>query len=343
MNVSINQLVKTLLQKESLEQCSLSELTSYAERNPYFGAAQLLLAKKLQVESSEKYEEQYQKTLLYFHNPLWVEHLLNDTGKAEVGGSRLEEEGVGELEVGGSRLEGEEVERLESLQVDKEGEVGELEVRGLEVGGSRLEGEEVERLESLQVDKEEEVDRLVSLQVERVNTEEKELVREEDKMEEIESLTSSVEVQEVSIVEQKEEPEVPGPVEVVSQGNDLLFEPYHTVDYFASQGIKFKEEERPTDEFGKQLKSFTDWLKTLKRLPATELAKNVSVQSEQKVEQLAGQSITDREVLTEAMAEVWEKQGNSLKAIQIYSKLSLLEPAKSAYFAAKIEELKKKN
>ena len=309
MNVSINQLVKTLLQKESLEQCSLSELTSYAERNPYFGAAQLLLAKKLQVESSEKYEEQYQKTLLYFHNPLWVEHLLNDTGKAEVGGSRLEEEGVGELEVGGSRLEGEEVERLESLQVDKE----------------------------------EEVDRLVSLQVERVNTEEKELVREEDKMEEIESLTSSVEVQEVSIVEQKEEPEVPGPVEVVSQGNDLLFEPYHTVDYFASQGIKFKEEERPTDEFGKQLKSFTDWLKTLKRLPATELAKNVSVQSEQKVEQLAGQSITDREVLTEAMAEVWEKQGNSLKAIQIYSKLSLLEPAKSAYFAAKIEELKKKN
>lgn len=309
MNVSINQLVKTLLQKESLEQCSLSELTSYAERNPYFGAAQLLLAKKLQVESSEKYEEQYQKTLLYFHNPLWVEHLLNDTGKAEVGGSRLEEEGVGELEVGGSRLEGEEVERLEGLQVDKE----------------------------------EEIDRVESLQVERVNTEEKELVREEDKMEEIESLSSSVELQEVSIVEQKEEPEVPGPMEVVSQGNDLLFEPYHTVDYFASQGIKFKEEERPTDEFGKQLKSFTDWLKTLKRLPATELAKNVSMQSEQKVEQLAGQSITDREVLTEAMAEVWEKQGNSLKAIQIYSKLSLLEPAKSAYFAAKIEELKKKN
>ena len=299
MNVSINQLVKTLLQKESLEHCSLPELTAYAERNPYFGAAQLLLAKKLQVEASDKYEEQYQKTLLYFHNPLWVEHLLNDTGKAEVKG-------------------------LEEQKVEK-----------LEVGGSRLEEQEVERLESSQVNKDEEVDR--------VNTEEKEIVRKEDKMEEIVSLSNNVAVQEVIIAEQKEEPVIPGPVEVVNQGNDLLFEPYHTVDYFASQGIKFKEEERPTDEFGKQLKSFTDWLKTLKRLPATELAKNVSVQSEQKVEQLAGQSITDREVLTEAMAEVWEKQGNSLKAIQIYSKLSLLEPAKSAYFAAKIEELKKKN
>ena len=61
------------------------------------------------------------------------------------------------------------------------------------------------------------------------------------------------------------------------------------------------------------------------------------------MEQLAGQSITDREVLTEAMAEVWEKQGNTLKATEIYRKLSLLEPAKSAYFAAKIEGLKKKN
>ena len=135
----------------------------------------------------------------------------------------------------------------------------------------------------------------------------------------------------------------PVPVEAVNPANDLVFEPYHMVDYFASQGIRFKEEEKPTDEFGKQLKSFTDWLKTLKRLPVTDLAKNVNPQAEQKVEQMAGQSITDREVLTEAMAEVWEKQKNTLKAIDIYSKLSLLEPAKSPYFAAKIEDLKKKN
>lgn len=323
MNVSINQLVKTLLQKDSLEQCSLPELTAYAERNPYFGAAQLLLAKKLQTEASDKYEEQYQKTLLYFHNPLWVEHLLNETGGARV--EEVKEVGDTEMEVGGSSLE-----------------VGGT---GLEVGSSRLEvGEvdrevEVERLKSLQVDKEEELRK-----DEEVNTIETEIVSEEVKMEQLDSsLENNAELVEVALEEVKVEPVIPGPVDVVNQGNDLVFEPYHTVDYFASQGIKFREEERPTDEFGKQLKSFTDWLKTLKRLPATELTKNISQQSEQKVEQLAGQSITDREVLTEAMAEVWEKQGNTLKAIQIYSKLSLLEPAKSAYFAAKIEELKKKN
>ncbi|MCR6718777.1 MAG: hypothetical protein NVV59_00485 [Chitinophagaceae bacterium] len=55
---------------------------------------------------------------------------------------------------------------------------------------------------------------------------------------------------------------------------------------------------------------------------------------------MAAVSISPREVVTEAMAEVWEKQGNRDKAIHIYKKLSLLDPAKSAYFAAKIEQLK---
>jgi hypothetical protein len=40
------------------------------------------------------------------------------------------------------------------------------------------------------------------------------------------------------------------------------------------------------------------------------------------------------------MAEVWEKQGNLVKAKETYEKLSLLNPDKSSYFAAKIEHLK---
>ncbi len=91
------------------------------------------------------------------------------------------------------------------------------------------------------------------------------------------------------------------------------------------------------------MKSFTDWLKIMKRLPVSEIAKNVNAVTEQKVDQLAEHSLENREVLTEAMAEVWEKQGNKAKAIEIYSKLSLLDPPKSAYFAAKIEDLKKTN
>jgi hypothetical protein len=121
----------------------------------------------------------------------------------------------------------------------------------------------------------------------------------------------------------------------------LSFEPYHTVDYFASQGIRFKEEAKPEDRFSQQLKSFTEWLKTMKRLPPSENEiPEEKGQVEEKVEQMAALSITDREVVTEAMAEVWEKQGDRKKAIAIYEKLSLLDPSKSAYFAAKIEVLK---
>ena len=55
---------------------------------------------------------------------------------------------------------------------------------------------------------------------------------------------------------------------------------------------------------------------------------------------MAEHSLEEKEIITEAMAEVWAKQGNAQKAIELYTKLSLQEPAKSAYFAAKIEQLK---
>lgn len=122
--------------------------------------------------------------------------------------------------------------------------------------------------------------------------------------------------------------------------NELAFEPYHTVDYFASQGIKVKTEDNPPDKFSRQLKSFTEWLKTMKRLPDPTPNIAPKIPSEIKVEQLAATSITDSSIETEAMAEVWIKQGNPEKAIEIYRKLSLLEPSKSPYFASRISALK---
>jgi hypothetical protein len=119
-----------------------------------------------------------------------------------------------------------------------------------------------------------------------------------------------------------------------------LFEPYHTVDYFASQGIKISSDELPKDRLGKQLRSFTEWLKMMKRLPASEMAKATETAAEKTVETLANHSVEESAVVTEAMAEVWIKQGNSEKAIETYNKLSLLNPSKKAYFAAKIENLK---
>ncbi len=116
----------------------------------------------------------------------------------------------------------------------------------------------------------------------------------------------------------------------------LLFEPLHTTDYFASQGIKLSEVVPPNDKLGHQLKSFTEWLKTIKKNGSNKLPEsNVVIDS--KVEEMAEKSNVETEVITEAMAEVYLSQGKVAKANEIYKKLSLQNPSKNSYFANKIK------
>lgn len=288
MNGPINQLVKSLLHKDSLDQCSLDELQQYADRYPYFGAAQLLLTKKLQTENTERYQNQLQKTNLFFHNPLWVQQLLNDTGTATI------------------------------KAVEKTEQPVEMDLPVKEILPEPAQPVIMEDAVSL---------------AEAVAEDRKPVIEPAP-----ETFPEIKKAAEPVIVEKIEAESA-----AIVNTTDLIFEPYHTVDYFASQGIKFREEEKPVDKFSLQLKSFTEWLKTMKKLPVAEMARSVETASEKKVEQMAEHSLEDREIITEAMAEVWEKQGNREKAIEVYSKLSLLEPAKSPYFAAKIEILKKEN
>jgi hypothetical protein len=128
---------------------------------------------------------------------------------------------------------------------------------------------------------------------------------------------------------------------VITNDEPPLFDPYHTIDYFASQGIKFVYQENPNDKFGKQLKSFTDWLKIMKRLPQKQVQAAIEQNMDSStIETFAATSLVEKDTLTETMAAVLAKQGKNDKAIEIYQKLSLLNPSKNAYFAARIEELK---
>lgn len=155
---------------------------------------------------------------------------------------------------------------------------------------------------------------------------------------EISSLETKIEVEPLNA--DIEAPELP-PLKTsfIEQDSGVLsFEPYHTIDYFASQGIKLRAEDLTKDKFGRQLKSFTEWLRTMKRLgPAPGDAASQPI--DLTIQKRAEESIENNEVDTEAMAEVWIKQGKRAKAIEIYQKLSLLNPSKNHYFAAKIEQL----
>jgi hypothetical protein len=120
---------------------------------------------------------------------------------------------------------------------------------------------------------------------------------------------------------------------------EITFEPLHTVDYFASQGIKITEEPVTNDKLGNQMKSFTAWLKSMKKLHPLKLEEEDKV-TDRLIQNAAEESNINTEVLTEAMAEVLIKQDKREKAIEMYNKLSLINPSKSAYFATKIESIK---
>lgn len=290
MSKAIDELVLSVL-KKPLAECSLPELRHLTNHYPWFSAAQVLYAKKLQVVNTALYEEQVQKTSLYFQNRLWLDHILNDNEVSPAGMN---------FETKGENI-------ILPENTDPSTAVSTIE-NELPVAGDLEQFQETGHEES---------------NITEARTEPSE-----------ENVTGPE--PEMKIPQIKIEPIDPAQA-------PLTFEPYHTVDYFASQGIKFKEEDKPQDRFGQQLKSFTEWLKSMKKGPVTEMSKTAGsdTNGERKVEQMAEHSLEERNVVTEAMAEVWIKQGNKARAEEIYRKLSLLDPLKTAYFATKIEELKK--
>ncbi len=59
---------------------------------------------------------------------------------------------------------------------------------------------------------------------------------------------------------------------------------------------------------------------------------------------LAEKSVQDRlDIISETLATIYEKQGNKIKAIEIYKQLITKYPEKSSYFANQIDKLQTKN
>ena len=114
----------------------------------------------------------------------------------------------------------------------------------------------------------------------------------------------------------------------------------HTVDYFASQGIKIDLTKIPQDKLTVQMRRFTDWLKQIKKTDPNPQDLGTDPELEKAIENIAKTSIEAKEIVTETMADVFVKQGKVNKAIQLYIKLSFLDPSKSTYFANKIQQLK---
>jgi hypothetical protein len=347
-------LTQQLFQK-NIEDCSVEELQTLASEYPYFAPAQYVLLQKLKETNSNDYQAQLQKAILYYHDPLVFDqfidvenyefkfssfaHAIEQTSNVDLSLEPVEEPETDiELVEVNNEIEQQDYSEPEE-QVEGEAEPT-IEVNTAEEEVAIV--NEEEQPDYIEADKEMEalVDTDPKIDVDTAPEPKVEMVSESEQI--VDTATEPV-------TENEEEINVTGAVSPVEMNNiqvenssadKLSFEPYHTVDYFASQGIKLSQEEATKDRFGKQLKSFTEWLKTMKKLPVNEQVKPLDIRAEQAVENLAAHSVETEEIYTETMAEVWLRQGNREKAIEIFSKLSLLNPSKRAYFAAKIDSLK---
>ncbi|QEH43122.1 hypothetical protein [Chitinophaga sp. XS-30] len=144
------------------------------------------------------------------------------------------------------------------------------------------------------------------------------------------------------------------PMDTPAEETTLTFQPLYTDDYFAYKKLKEPNNAEAMNEKAQaEMRSFTDWLRELKdnftagkntrnwyQQQMHRLYEDEEPEVSETVEKMAMESITfNNDIVSETLAEIWVRQHQHAKAIDIYQKLSLLNPDKNAYFAQKIKAL----
>ncbi|SFP64427.1 hypothetical protein [Parafilimonas terrae] len=285
------------------------QLRQLTADEPYYGTAYFLLADKLYRAKQHGYEHALQKAALHFSDELLLHYNLNIT----------EEQASKTAQPVTDEKEGLPVVKEEDLIVVQPLSAMQPEIVKEDISVTGENDAAIEEAEEFTQPPGEEdfpEDGPVS------DLAEDEIINDK--------LSSLLQQQAAAFEKPVEEPVMEVPIETM---------PLHRVDYFESQGIKL-DEEKPNDKLSKQLRRFTDWLKQMKSINPSPTELRSDEAGEQHVQHIAQHSNDAEEVVTETMAEVLVKQGKPQQAINIYEKLSFINPSKSAYFAAKIKELK---
>ncbi|MFT3704590.1 MAG: hypothetical protein QM802_19650 [Agriterribacter sp.] len=354
MNDDIDSLLHYFFQKNDLEDVDVLEIEQMANAYPYFAPAQFLLAKKYLLHNHDGYQKQAAKTALFFNNPDWLNAQLHPkdtwTNEHEWMNSVI------------SKAEEPVILPTEHLESLNEPTVMPPHIVEEEIKEINIE-EHIPLVE-------EPISGAVFMEEIKTPLEE-EIVNQEEITESVETYESEVTgshenkmnvVELASIIEQEEEdasllpeenivinePALPKLKSILDQeiapevaGESIIpIEPLYTIDYFASQGIKVGAEQEGKDKLSIKLRSFTDWLKTMKRIHPEKFETNMDAGSQSAIQHIAEHSNESKEIVTETMAEIYARQGLNQKAAELYHKLSLLNPDKRVYFAAKIAQLK---
>ena len=378
MNKQLAETVFYVTGKGELQSALESDIDQLVKEHPYFAPAQLLLVAKLKNENSYNLREQTQKASLFFNNSRWFQYQLSEiklddlsfnyqgiestneiVHKEEEEIKPIQQENIIENSSIATLVEEVKVEEKvipeNTYKVFESSSYNEIfipnysiptveHVREIFSGINRPEitvpTEKVVEENVVVIDEE----KPVSI-IEAVKHEVIEEVKTEDKIPDIEPIIientakDNVKTQNFGLDLVKQNWEKP----VADSAKSLLpfnAEPYYTIDYFASQGIKFDFTKEPHDKLTTKMLKFTDWLKKMKGIKPENMEFDEDDDLNKTIQNIAVNSNVTKEIVTETMADVFAKQGKTEKAIQLYIKLSFLIPHKSSYFATKIQELK---
>jgi hypothetical protein len=360
MNPDINHILHHFFQKKTLEDVHVVDIEQMVNEYPYFAPAQYLLAKKYLQTDHEAYLKQAKKTALFFNNPHWLNSMLHadeirldDEGWIDNGGLTVSTETLTPPLVDEAVQEIEEIVAVEVIEenkvivVEEDNTVAQYEKPREEIAGVVFMEEVNTAADDVIENKPEDtvVEEVLPVETaistvastETVFSTTEPLVTEFDdaSTDNPEPVSENIiSVPKLKLILNQDVPPETG------AGSIIPIEPLYTIDYFASQGIKADAGTETKDKLSVKLRSFTDWLKTMKRIHPEKFDTEMDAGSQSAIQHIAEHSNESKEIVTETMAEVFARQGLHKKAAEVYHKLSLLNPDKRVYFAAKIAQLK---
>ena len=315
-----HQLFQSLFNKDLLANDSKDFLKQLINKYPYFTAAHFFLLKQTAFDTAD-FEIQAATTSLLFNNPYWLNFQINHTFEEEIVNPQIFKNDVSKKEI------------LNEITVEQPQEINLTEDPIKLVSNN---SDNPFTATSATVEIAEEVLPIEKYKGTDTNLPKFIFNKDEDNGEDeyTDDDNEYVENKEIEPMNIKL-----NFTNINTTEDTITFEPLHVSDYFTSVGIKLTDEIKPGDKLGKQLKSFTEWLKIMKKVHVEQLQEEIADNNDLIIQQMAEKSNKEEETLTEAMADVLTQQGKTDKAIEIYQKLSLLNPVKSAYFAAKIGQI----
>jgi hypothetical protein len=299
----------SVFEKQDIDQLTVEEIDQAIERYPYFAVLHFIKAGKLTAEGHPETGTSAARTALYFSNPHWLQYQLNrqvlneepDESLAEIMTTQTDIEVYDKLE---------EEPALPEAEIEQEHLESEYDNKRLFVHPENLSGDHQIEIEIDEIvpaieiaDTEEEtiVDDIVpaaentwddeSLPDEIVPSVEN--IWENDKSNEIPDETDIAEEDEPVPVEELPPLEMKSVDFTTEETGDALIpiEPLYTIDYFASQGIKLPVDEIPNDQLARKLKSFTEWLKSMKKLQPDKVDRQMDKDTETRAGRQSGRGI----------------------------------------------------